>query len=53
MVAGLFMVKGSVQRDVTGVKSSLKKSMLKSYISGKIFIQNLKDRHHKKSIKSV
>jgi hypothetical protein len=46
-------LKGSVQRDLKGVKIGLKKSIIKSYITKKISFFNLKKRHHERSIKLV
>jgi hypothetical protein len=44
--------KGSVQRNVTGVMSRLKKPCRKA-ITGKISFRNFKDCHHERRIKPV
>jgi hypothetical protein len=38
---------------VTGSRVWAQKSVLKSYINGKIYFLILKDRHHERSIKPV
>jgi hypothetical protein len=48
-----FLASKVVQRDVTGIEIGLKKSILKSYITGKIILLNLKECHHERSIKPV
>jgi hypothetical protein len=45
--------KRGVQQDVKRNESKLKQSVLKSYITRKIYFQNLKDCHHERSIKPV
>jgi hypothetical protein len=45
-------VKGIVQRDLTGVETRLKQSILLSYSVDNIFV-TLKGNHHEKSIKPV
>ncbi len=45
--------KGIVQRDLTGVETRLKKSVLLSLRVGMFFFGILKGHHHEKSIKPV
>jgi hypothetical protein len=45
--------KGIVQRDLTGVETKLKKSVLLSYSVGKFFFLILKGHYHEKSIKPI
>jgi hypothetical protein len=47
------MLKGIVQRDLTGVETRLKKSVLLSYTVGKFLFYILKGHRHEKSIKPV
>jgi hypothetical protein len=44
-----------IKKDVIEVESRLKKSCnpAEKYITGKIYFQSLKDRHHERSIKLV
>ncbi len=48
-----YTFKGCIQQDVTGVESRLKKSVLISYNTRKIYFQNVKDRYHERSIEPV
>ncbi len=47
------LVKGNVQRDLTGVKTRLKRSVLMNYIVAKLALSILKEHHHERSIKMV
>jgi hypothetical protein len=46
-------IKGIVQRDLTGVETRLKKSLLMNYIVAKFAFWILKEHHHERSIKLV
>ncbi len=48
-----FALKGIVQRDLTGVETRLKQSVLLSYSVGKFPFGILKGHHNEKSIKPV
>ncbi len=48
-----FRFKGIVQRDLTGVETRLKRSILMDYIVAKFSFRILKEHHHERSIKSV
>jgi hypothetical protein len=45
--------KGIVQRDLTGVETRLKRSVLMNYIVAKFAFLILKEHHHERSIKLV
>ncbi len=52
-VYSLIEFRGRVHRDVTWGEIGLKKLVLKSYITGKIYFWNLKECHQKRSIELV
>jgi hypothetical protein len=53
LVLSEIKLKGIVQRDLTGVETRLKKSVLLSYGVRKFLFFILKGHHHEKSIKPV
>jgi hypothetical protein len=48
-----YWFKGIVQRDLTGVETRLKRSVLMNYTVAKFAFLILKEHHHKRSIKLV
>jgi hypothetical protein len=46
-------VKGIVQRDLTGVETRLRQSVLMNYIVANLAFLILKEHHHERSIKLV